>query len=189
MTSSKHLGKAIPYGVYDITKNKGFVSVGIDHDTGEFAVQTIRRWWTRVGRQAYPQATQLYLTADGGGSKASRRRLFKLELQKLADEAQLRITVSHYPPGTSKGNKIEHRMFCHITAHWRAVPLESREILVALISHPTTAKGLSIQAQLDTNTDEKGRVVTKKDFAALALTREAFHGEWNYTLAPRHQVR
>ena len=184
----KQLGKAIPYGVYDIAKNPGFVSVGIDHDTGEFAVQTIRRWWTSVGREAYPKSTQLYLTADGGGSNASRSRLFKLELQKLADETRLRITVSHYPPGTSKWNKIEHRMFCHITANWRAVPLESREIIVELISHTTTEKGLSIQAELDTNTYEKGRVVTKKEFAALALTREAFHGEWNYTLAPRHKM-
>jgi hypothetical protein len=184
----KRLGKAIPYGVYDIAKNTGFVSVGIDHDTGEFAVQTIRRWWNRVGRQAYPKSRQLYLTADGGGSNASRSRLFKLELQKFADETQLRITVSHYPPGTSKWNKIEHRMFCHITANWRAVPLESREIVVELISHTTTEKGLSIQAELDTNTYAKGRVVTKKEFATLALTREAFHGEWNYTLAPRLKV-
>ena len=184
----QQLGKAIPYGVYDIAKNKGFVSVGIDHDTGEFAVQTIRRWWNRVGQQAYPKSKQLYLTADGGGSNASRSRLFKLELQKFADETQLRIRVSHYPPGTSKWNKIEHRMFCHITANWRAVPLESREIVVELISHTTTAKGLSIQAELDTNTYAKGRVVTKQEFAALALTRAAFHGEWNYTLAPRRKV-
>jgi hypothetical protein len=184
----KQLGKAIPYGVYDIAKNTGFVSVGIDKDTGEFAVQTIRRWWTRVGRKAYPKSRQLYITADGGGSNASRSRLFKLELQRLADETNLRITVSHYPPGTSKWNKIEHRMFCHITANWRAVPLESREIIVELISHTTTEKGLSIQAELDTTTYEKGRVVTKKEFAALALTREAFHGEWNYTLAPRHMA-
>lgn len=182
------LGKALPYGVYDIAKNMGFVSVGIDHDTGAFAVQTIRRWWNRVGRKAYPKSKQLYITADGGGSNASRSRLFKLELQKFADETQLRITVSHYPPGTSKWNKIEHRMFCHITANWRAVPVESREIVVALISHTTTAKGLSIQAELDTNMYKKGRVVTKKEFAALALTRAAFHGEWNYTLAPRRKV-
>jgi hypothetical protein len=184
----KQLGKAIPYGVYDIAKNTGFVAVGIDHDTGEFAVHTIRRWWKRVGRKAYPKATQLYLTADSGGSNASRSRLFKLELQKFADEGKLRITVSHYPPGTSKWNKIEHRMFCHITANWRAVPLESREIVVELISHTTTEKGLSIQAELDTHTYQKGRVVTKKEFAALALTREPFHGEWNYTLAPRLKV-
>jgi hypothetical protein len=184
----QQLGKAIPYGVYDIAQNKGFVSVGIDHDTGEFAVQTIRRWWNRVGRAAYPKAKQLYITADGGGSNASRSRLFKLELQQFADETRLKIWVSHYPPGTSKWNKIEHRMVCHITANWRAVPLESREIVVELISHTTTAKGLSIQAELDTNTYAKGRVVTKQEFAALALTRAAFHGEWNYTLAPRRKV-
>lgn len=184
----QQLGKAIPYGVYDIAKNTGFVSVGIDHDTGEFAVQTIRRWWHRVGRKAYPKSKQLYITADGGGSNASRSRLFKLELQKLADEMNRMLTVSHYPPGTSKWNKIEHQMFCHITANWRAVPLESREIIVELISHTTTEKGLAIQAELDTNPYEKGRVVTKLEFAALALTREAFHGEWNYTLTPRLKV-
>lgn len=184
----KQLGKAIPYGVYDIAKNKGFVSVGIDHDTGEFAVQTIRRWGNRVGRAAYPKSKQLYITADGGGSNASRSRLFKLEFQQFADETRLKIRVSHYPPGTSKWNKIEHRRFCHITANWRAVPLESREIVVELISHTITEKGLSIQAELDTNTYAKGRVVTKQDFAALALTRAVFHGEWNYTLAPRPKV-
>lgn len=184
----KQLGKAIPYGVYDVAKNTGFVAVGIDHDTGEFAVHTIRRWWKRVGRKAYPKARQLYITADSGGSNASRSRLFKLELQQFADEVQLRTSVSHYPPGTSKWNKIAHRMFCHITANWRAVPLESREIVVELISHTTTEKGLSIQAELDPHTYKKGRVVTKKEFAALALTREPFHGEWNYTLAPRLKV-
>jgi len=184
----KQLGKALPYGVYDIAKNKGFVSVGIDPDPGEFAVQTIRRWGNRVGRAAYPKSKQLYITADGGGSNASRSRLFKLEFQQFADETRLKIRVSHYPPGTSKWNKIEPRLFCHITANWRAVPLESREIVVELISHTTTAKGLSIQAELDTNTYAKGRVVTKQEFAALALTREAFHGEWNYTLAPRPKV-
>ena len=127
----KQLGKAIPYGVYDIAKNRGFVSVGIDKDTGEFAVQTIRRWWSSVGREAYPNSPQIYLTADGGGSNASRSRLFKLELQKLADESDLRITVSHYPPGTSKWNKIEHRMFSQITLNWRGRPLASHQIVVA----------------------------------------------------------
>lgn len=181
----KQLGKAIPYGVYDIGQNKGFVSVGIDHDTAEFAVATIRRWWNGVGRVAYGNTSQLYITADGGGSNASRSRLFKLELQKFADETNLTITVSHYPPGTSKWNKIEHRMFCHITANWRAVPLETREIVVELISHTTTNKGLTIRAELDTNTYKKGRSVTKKEFDELALTRKEFHGEWNYTIAPR----
>lgn len=181
----KKLGKAVPYGVYDIAKNKGFVSVGIDKDTAEFAVHTIRRWWEGIGRAAYPHAQQLYITADGGGSNASRSRLFKLELQKFSDETGITISVSHYPPGTSKWNKIEHRMFCHITANWRAVPLVSREVIVELISHTTTEKGLTIQAELDTNTYAQGIVVTKQEFAALALTRQAFHGEWNYTLSPR----
>jgi hypothetical protein len=181
----KKLGKAIPYGVYDIAKNKGFVSVGIDKDTGAFAVQTIRRWWNGVGREAYPTSTKLYITADGGGSNASRSRLFKRELQKLSDETDLTITVSHYPPGTSKWNKIEHRMFCHITANWRAVPLVSREVIVELIAHTTTETGLKIHAELDTNTYPKGIVVTKQEFAALALKRDEFHGEWNYTLMPR----
>ena len=166
----KKLGKAIPYGVYDIGQNKGFVSVGVDNDTAEFAVETIRRWWNGVGRCAYNDASQLYITADGGGSNASRSRLFKLELQKFADETNLTITVSHYPPGTSKWNKIEHRMFCHITANWRAVPLETREIVVELISHTTTSKGLTIHAALDTNTYAKGRSVTKKEFDGLVLT-------------------
>ena len=183
----KKLGKAIPYGIYDIAKNKGFVSVGIDKDTAEFAVQTIRRWWNGVGREAYPKSTELYITADGGGSNASRSRLFKLELQMFADETGLTITVSHYPPGTSKWNKIEHRMFCHITANWRAVPLVSREVIIELIAHTTTEKGLAIHAELDTNMYMKGRVVTKQEFAALALTRKEFHGEWNYTLSPRKQ--
>jgi hypothetical protein len=181
----KKLGKAIPYGIYDIAKNKGFVSVGIDKDTAEFAVQTIRRWWKGVGRETYAGSRQLYITADGGGSNASRSRLFKLELQKFADEIGLTITVSHYPPGTSKWNKIEHRMFCHITANWRAVPLVSREVIVELIAHTKTENGLTIRAELDTGTYVKGRVVTKQEFAALALTRKEFHGEWNYSIRPR----
>lgn len=181
----KRLGKAIPYGIYDIEKNKGFVSVGVDHDTAEFAVATIRRWWNLVGSIAYSNVSNLYITADGGGSNASRSRLFKLELQKLADETNLSITVSHYPPGTSKWNKIEHRMFCHITANWRAVPLETREMVVELISHTTTSKGLTIQAELDTNSYKKGRSVTKKEFDEIAITRKEFHGEWNYTITPR----
>ena len=181
----KELGKVIPYGVYDIAQNTGFVSVGIDHDTAEFAVATIRRWWNKIGQTAYAGASQLYITADGGGSNASRSRLFKLELQKFADEINLVIMVSHYPPGTSKWNKIEHRMFSHITANWRAVPLETREIVVELISHTTTQKGLVIDAELDTNAYEKGRVVTHKEFNALAIKRQDFHGEWNYTITPR----
>ncbi len=185
----KKLGKAIPYGVYDITKNKGFVSVGIDHDTAEFAVETIRRWWNTIGYQAYPNATSLYITADGGGSNASRNRLWKKELQQLANETNLSIRVSHYPPGTSKWNKIEHRMFSHISMNWRATPLVSRELIVELISHTTTKKGLQILSELNTNAYKKGIVVTKKEFDELFLTREEFHGEWNYTLSPRSQAQ
>jgi hypothetical protein len=181
----KKLGKAIPYGVYDITKNKGFVSVGIDHDTAEFAVETIRRWWNGIGQQTYPTASNLYITADGGGSNASRNRLWKKELQKLADETHLSITVSHYPPGTSKWNKIEHRMFSYISLNWRATPLVSRELVVELISHTTTQAGLKILSELNTNTYKKGIVVTKREFNDLSLSRKNFHGEWNYTLSPR----
>lgn len=181
----KKLGKAIPYGVYDVTKNNGFVSVGIDHDTGEFAVETIRRWWNGIGRRSYPSSKTLYITADGGGSNASRNRLWKKELQKFADEANLCIHVSHYPPGTSKWNRIEHRMFSHISMNWKGTPLTSRELIVELIGHTTTETGLKIQSPLDTNTYKKGIVVTKKEFDALAITREAFHGEWNYMLSPQ----
>ena len=156
----KKLGKAIPYGVYDITKNKGFVSVGIDHDTAEFAVETIRRWWNNIGEQSYPNAKKLYITADGGGSNASRNRLWKAELQKLADETNLSISISHYPPGTSKWNKIEHRMFSHISM-------------------------LKILSELNTNSYKKCIVVTKKEFDTLSLRRDHFHGEWNYTIFPR----
>ncbi len=181
----KKLGKAIPYGVYDVTKNKGFVSVGIDHDTAQFAVETIRRWWNGIGKRAYPTAASLYITADGGGSNASRSRLWKKELQKFADETKLSIHVSHYPPGTSKWNKIEHRMFSHISMNWQAIPLVSRELIVELISHTTTKKGLKILSELNTNTYKKGIVVTKKEFDDLSLSRNDFHGEWNYILSPR----
>ena len=185
----KKLGKAIPYGVYDVTKNKGFVSVGIDHDTAEFAVETIRRWWNGIGLHAYSTATRLYITADGGGSNASRNRLWKKELQTLADEMNLFIHVSHYPPGTSKWNKIEHQMFSHISMNWRGIPLVSRELIVELISHTTTETGLKILSELNTNTDQKGIVVTKKEFETLSLTRQDFHGEWNYVLSPRIQAQ
>jgi hypothetical protein len=185
----KKLGKAIPYGVYDVAKNKGFVSVGIDNDTAEFAVETIRRWWGGIGRKEYPTAKRLYITADGGGSNASRNRLWKKELQKFADETGLSINVSHYPPGTSKWNKIEHRMFSHISMNWRATPLVSRELIVELINHTTTEKGLKILSELDTNSYKKGIVVTKKEFDDLSLSRNAFHGEWNYLISPRIQEK
>jgi transposase/DNA-binding phage protein len=179
------LGKVIPYGVYDETTNTGWVSVGIDHDTAEFAVETIRRWWRHMGSQVYPRAKRLLITADGGGSNGSRCRLWKVELQRLADESGLRISVCHFPPGTSKWNKIEHRMFCHITEHWRGRPLVSREVVVNLIGHTTTKTGLAIRSELDENHYPTGREVTDQQIESLAITRDKFHGEWNYTLQPR----
>ncbi len=182
--AEKGLGKVIPYGVYDPTDNTGWVSVGIDHDTAEFAVETLRRWWRRMGSRVYPGATELLITADGGGSNGSRCRLWKLELQGLADEIGLRISVCHFPPGTSKWTKIEHRMFCHITENWRGRPLVSREVVVNLIGHTTTKQGLSIESELDTNSSETGVKVTNKELGAVRLKRDKFHGEWNYTRLP-----
>jgi hypothetical protein len=181
----EELGKVIPYGVYDMAANTGWVSVGVDHDTAEFAVETLRRWWRHMGHEAYPQATRLLLTADGGGSNGSRCRLWKVELQKLADESGLRISVCHFPPGTSKWNKIEHRMFCHITETWRGRPLVSREVVVTLIGHTTTKTGLEIRSALDENRYPTGREITDEQMEDLAITREKFHGEWNYTIKPR----
>lgn len=181
----KEQGKVIPYGVYDIATNTGWVRVGVDHDTAEFAVETLRRWWHHMGRQAYPQAQRLLITADGGGSNGSRCRLWKVELQQLADELGLRISVCHFPPGTSKWNKIEHRMFCHITENWRGRPLVNREAVVNLIGHTTTKTGLEIHSELDDNCYPTGREVTAQQWEALSLRREKFHGEWNYTLKPR----
>lgn len=182
---SKTLGKVIPYGVYDETTNTGWVSVGVDHDTAEFAVETVRRWWRHMGSQTYPKAKRLLITADGGGSNGSRCRLWKVELQRLADETSLRISVCHFPPGTSKWNKIEHRMFCHITENWRGRPLVSREVVVNLIGHTTTTKGLVIRSALDEHSYPTGREVTAEQMERLALKQEKFHGEWNYTLRPR----
>ena len=179
------LGKAIPYGVYDLVANAGWVSVGVDHDTSAFAVETLRRWWRKMCSQAYPQAERLLITCDGGGSNSSRGRLWKLELQGLADELGLRVAVSHFPPGTSKWNKIEHRMFCHITENWRGRPLVSRAVVVNLIGAVTTKEGLTIQSELDKNSYETGRKVTDQQMKSLSIERDAFHGEWNYTLAPR----
>ena len=179
------LGKVIPYGVYDETTNTGWVSVGIDHDTAEFAVETIRRWWRPMGRQVYPRAKRLLLTADGGGSNGSRCRLWKVELQRLADESGLRVSVCHFPPGTSKWNKIEHRMFCHITENWRGRPLVSREVVVNLIGHTTTKTGLTIRSELDENRYPTGREITDQQIESLSITRDKFHGEWNYTIQPR----
>jgi Rhodopirellula transposase DDE domain len=182
---SEALGKVIPYGVYDETTNTGWVSVGVDHDTAEFAVETVRRWWRYMGREVYPQAKRLLITADGGGSNGSRCRLWKVELQRLADETGLRISVCHFPPGTSKWNKIEHRMFCHITENWRGRPLVSREVVVNLIGHTTTKTGLAIRSELDENSYPTGREVTDPQMESLSIKRDQFHGEWNYTIKPR----
>jgi len=179
------LGKAVPYGVYDLTKNAGWVSVGTDHDTAEFAVASIRQWWRQMGRRAYPQATELFITADSGGSNGSRLRLWKVALQELADSTGLRISVSHLPPGTSKWNKIEHRLFCHITKNWRGRPLESLEVIVNLIGMTSTAKGLRVRAALDTRKYPKGLRVTDDELAQVRIERDSFHGEWNYTILPR----
>ena len=183
----KALGKAIPYGVYDVTHDRGWVSVGVDHDTAVFAVETLRRWWRRMGRAAYPQARRLLITADGGGSNGSRNRLWKVELQKFADATGLRISVCHFPPGTSKWNKIEHRMFCHITENWRGRPLVSRQVVVNLIGHTSTKSGLTIRSELDENSYPTGQTVSDEQMQSLNLKRDPFHGEWNYRLTPRQE--
>jgi transposase len=179
------LGKAIPYGVYDIARNEGWVSVGISHDTAQFAVEAIRQWWLRMGRRAYPAAPEILITADGGGSNGARVRLWKAELQRLADEMGLRLHVRHFPPGTSKWNKIEHRLFCHITENWRGRPLISRMVVVELIASTRTARGLAVHAELDEATYETGKQVTDEEMSSLAIERCDFHGEWNYSLSPR----
>jgi hypothetical protein len=178
------LGKAIPYGVYDMQANLGWVSVGVDHDTPAFAVATIRAWWLQMGSVMYPQAKELLITADSGGSNSARARLWKLELQRFADENGLRVCVSHLPPGTSKWNKIEHRMFCHITANWRGKPLESREVIVSLIGSTSTSKGLRIRAALDEGQYPTGVKITKAEMKELLIEQSDFHGEWNYTILP-----
>lgn len=183
--ADKELGKVVPYGVYDLTHNQGWVSVGINHDTAEFAVATIRRWWKRMGIILYPQARELLITADGGGSNGSRIRLWKIEVQKLAQELNMTIHVCHFPPGTSKWNKIEHRMFCHITENWRSRPLESRAVVVNLIANTRTEKGLTIQAEIDDAFYPTGIKIPDADMEGLAITRDAFHGEWNYKIHPR----
>jgi hypothetical protein len=181
----KQLGKAIPYGVYDLTCNIGWVSVGIDHDTARFAVETIRRWYVEMGKDSYPRAERLMITADGGGSNGSRNRLWKVALQELATETGLRIGVCHLPPGTSKWNKIEHRMFCHITRNWRGRPLTSRAVVVNLIAGTTTTTGLAIQAELDEGDYPAGVKVTDEELAGVNIKRNKFHGEWNYTIIPK----
>ena len=181
----KVLGKAIPYGIYDLTNDTGWVSVGVDHDTATFAVETLRRWWRKMGSQVYPGAHRLLITADGGGSNGSRNRLWKWELQKLADDIGLQISVCHFPPGTSKWNKIEHRMFCHITHNWRGRPLTSHEVVVNLIGHTTTKSGLTLRSELDENSYPTGQSVTDRQMASLSLKRDNFHGEWNYRFSPK----
>ena len=184
----KALGKAIPYGVYDVTANTGWVSVGTDHDTAEFAVETLRRWWRQVGASTYTKATALLVIADGGGSNGSRTRLWKAELQGLADELAMRIAVCHLPPGTSKWHKIEHRMFAYITQNWRGKPLVSHEVIVQLIGSTTTQTGLTIRAEINAGCYATGRKIPDKDFADIRMKRDAFHGEWNYTIVPRESV-
>ena len=178
----KKLGKAVPYGIYDIARNEGWVNVGIDHDTSEFAVESLRRWWRRMGCRAYPDATRLLVTADGGGSNGYRTRLWKRELQRFVDESGLTVTIAHYPPGTSKWNKIEHRMFCHITQNWRGRPLESVETIVSLIGSTTTKAGLRIKTSLDKNHYEKAIRVSDEEIASIQITPHRFHGDWNYTI-------
>lgn len=180
------LGKICPYGVYDMTTNTGWVSVGIDHDTAQFAVASIRRWWVHMGQALYPKAGKLLIPADGGGSNSSRSRLWKVELQGLADETGLRIHVCPFPPGTSKWNKIEHRMFCHITENWRGRPLIDHEVIVQLIGNTTTTTGLAIQAELDQNVYPTGIAISDQQMKELNLSRAKFHGEdWNYLIKPR----
>ena len=181
----KELGVAIPYGIYDLTHNDGWVSVGIDHNTAEFAVETIRRWWQRMGSPAYPNASELLITADAGGSNGSHSRLWKLRLYELAHETGLSISVCHFPPGTSKWNRIEHRMFCHITENWRGRPLLSQAVVVNLIGHTTTRSGLAIQAELDKNSYPKGLKVSEQEFNTIPIASDRFHGDWNYKITPR----
>jgi len=178
------LGRAVPYGVYDIADNKGWVSVGTDHDTASFAVEAIRRWWTTMGHERYPQASRLLISADGGGSNGYRVRLWKIELQTLADELRIPITVCHLPPGTSKWNKIEHRLFSFITLNWRGKPLRSFRTIVQLIAATTTAAGLTVRAELDERKYPKGVKISDAQLAKVRLTRHSFHGDWNYTITP-----
>jgi hypothetical protein len=178
------LGKAIPYGVYDQAANTGWVNVGVDHDTAAFAVESLRRWWAHMGSQRYPSVPALLITADGGGSNGSRNRLWKVALQQLANDIGLRMAVCHFPPGTSKWNKIEHRMFSHISMNWRGRPLISHEVMVNLIANTTTQQGLTIKAALDTGRYPIGIKVTDQEFEKVKLKQSKFHGEWNYTIMP-----
>ncbi len=182
------LGKAIPYGVYDLTNNEAWVSVGIDHDTADFAVKTILRWWRTMGSKRFPDARELLITADGGGSNSARCKLWKVALQDFADETGLKVHVCHFPPGTSKWNKIEHRLFCHITQNWRGQPLTELEVIVQLIGRTTTREGLKVKAALDRRNYPKGVKVAKDELDALQLRPAKFHGDWNYTVSPRSRA-
>jgi hypothetical protein len=179
------IGKAIPYGVYDMARNEAWVSVGRDHDTPAFAVASIRQWWKAMGRRGYPKARQLFITADAGGSNGYRSRAWKVQLQKLADDAGLEIRVSHFPPGTSKWNKIEHRLFCHFTENWRGKPLRTWETVIELIGNTQTVAGLRVKAKLDPRPYPTGAEISKAQMESLNLTRSEFHGDWNYELRPR----
>ena len=178
-------GKAVPYGVYDLHHNEAWVSVGISSDTAEFATASIRRWWQELGQWRYPEAKRLLITADSGGSNSSRSRLWKVELQQLSDDLGLEIEVCHFPPGTSKWNKIEHRLFCHITRNWQGQPLENYEVIVNLIGSTTTAAGLKVYARLDASKYDKGRKVSSEELTRVKLRPGRFHGEWNYVIRPR----
>jgi hypothetical protein len=180
----KELGRANPYGVYDVASNTGWVSVGTDNDTASFAVETIRRWWNSMGKQRYPEASELMITADGGGSNGSRVRLWKFELQRLADEINIPIYVSHLPPGTSKWNKIEHRLFSYISMNWRGQPLISHDVIVSLIAGTTTKTGLKVHAELDDSLYPSGIKISDSEFEKIHITRNEFHGEWNYRIDP-----
>lgn len=182
-------GKAIPYGVYDMTQNKGWVSVGIDHDTSEFAAETIKRWWKQMGKPFYPEVQRLLITADGGGSNSSRSRLWKKELQKLSNEINLVIEVCHFPPATSKWNKIEHRLFSQIAQNWRGKPLLSYEVIVNLIGSTTTTKGLNVVCELNENNYDIGIKVTDEELKSLNLQKDEFHGEWNYKISPQTDIK
>ena len=180
------LWRVNPFGVYDPTKNEGWINLGIDNDTSEFAVESFRRWWFFMGINNYPNASQLFITCDGGGSNGYRVRLWKSSLQNFANETNLTIHVSHFPPGTSKWNKIEHRLFSHISMNWRGKPLISHEVVINLISNTRTNSGLTVQCTLDTNKYQKRIKISDKDFANLAVQKDDFHGEWNYYISPQH---
>lgn len=181
----KALGKAVPYGVYDIAENEALVSVGVSSDTAEFAVEAIRRWWSELGVERYSRVKRLLITADAGGSNGHRNRLWNLELQRFADETGMTIEVCHYPPGTSKWNKIEHRLFCHITQNWRGVPLETHQVAVNLVSSTRTDEGLEVHCWLDGGEYKTGRKVTDAEMQTVRIKRNQFHGDWNYEVRPK----